>query len=156
MAITAARFGINEGTMEEVKKYSVMGFGGFAGFGISEFTGEFLTKYAGWTGAKKTAVKIGFRLLFWIIFFGLSMYAPPGLVTLLLAGAGVGAFSGIFLDLFEAVQPGGVKGAAEAAVLSLKGKKVGGLAEQLVYSPPIEQIPVEQAPIYAQPQSVWE
>jgi len=121
MGITAIRFGINEGTKEEMTKYTVGGVGGFLGFGISEFTGEFLSTYTDLSGAKKTATKVFIRLMWFAIFFGLSLYAPAGWITWVLAGAGIGSFAGIFMDLFEHFSPGGTKAAGQNAALSLKG-----------------------------------
>jgi len=121
MGITAVRFGINEGTKEELTKYTIGGLGGFLGFGISEFTGEFIATYAGLAGGRKTLVKILSRLGMFGVFFMLSMYAPAGWTTWVLAGAGVGAFAGMFYDLYQHFMPGGFTGAAQQAALSFKG-----------------------------------
>lgn len=121
MGITAVRFGINEGMKEEMTKYAVGGVGGFLGFGISEFTGEFISSYSDLSEGKKTAVKVFTRLMWFAIFFGLSLYAPAGWITWALAGAGIGSFAGIFMDIFEHFSPGGAKAAGQKAALSLKG-----------------------------------
>lgn len=120
MAITAVRFGINEGTKEEITKYAVGGVGGFVGFGISEFTGEFISQYAGLEGTKATITRIFSRLLLFGVFFGLSLYAPAGWITWLLAGAGVGSFAGIFMDLYKHFEPAGITGSAQKAALTLR------------------------------------
>jgi len=121
MGITAIRFGISEGTKEEMMKYGVGGLGAFMGLGISEFTGEFITTYADLTKGKKTAVKVLVRLLLFGAFFGLSLYVPAGWITWLVAGAGVGAFAGVFYDLYGYFMEGGFAAAGQKAALSFKG-----------------------------------
>ena len=121
MGITAVRFGINEGTKEEMIKYGVGGVGAFVGLGISEFTGEFITSYAELSEGKKVIVKMLIRLVLFGGFFMASLYAPAGLITWLLAGAGIGAFAGIFMDLYGYFSEGGFTAAGQKAALSLKG-----------------------------------
>ncbi len=121
MGITAVRFGINEGTKEELIKYTAGGIGAFAGFGISEFTGEFLTTYMELSDATKLVVKMLVRLGMFGLFFILSLYAPAGIITWIVAGAGIGAFSGMFLDLYNYFTEGGPTAAGQQAALSLKG-----------------------------------
>jgi len=121
MGITAIRFGISEGTKEEMMKYGVGGLGAFMGLGISEFTGEFITTYAELAGGKKTVVKILVRLLLFGAFFGLSLYVPAGWITWLVAGAGIGSFAGIFYDLYNHFMEGGFTAAGQRAALSFKG-----------------------------------
>ena len=121
MGITAIRFGISEGTKEEMMKYGVGGLGAFMGLGVSEFTGEFITTYAELAEGKKTAVKILVRLLLFGAFFGLSLYVPAGWITWLVAGAGVGSFAGVFYDLYSHFMEGGFTAAGQKAALSFKG-----------------------------------
>jgi len=121
MGITAIRFGLNEGTKEEMVKYGVGAVGAFVGLGISEFTGEFITSYADLVGGKKTAVKILVRLLLFGVFFGISLYTPAGWMTWLVASAGVGAFAGVFNDLYSHFVEGGFAAAGQQAALSFKG-----------------------------------
>lgn len=145
MGITAIRFGLKEGVQEDFKKYTIMGTGAFAGLAISEFTGEFICKYAGLSGAKELVVKIFNRIFWWGVLVLASTYVPSGMATLIVAGAGVGAMAGIFNDVAEYATGGkGLKGLAEDFALSLGGYEYEEYTPEYAYEEsPEEEIVVE-------------
>jgi len=123
MVTVVERFGVRESVVEGVRKYGVYSVGAFAGFGISQFTAEFITKYAKLSGASEVVVKVITRFGWWFIFLWLSSVAPSPALTAFLAGAGIGSFAGIFSDIFYKLYPGGFSGMATTAVASLSGAR---------------------------------
>jgi len=122
MAVIVERFGIRENVVDEIRKYAVYSVGAFAGFGISQFTAEFLTRYANLSGSTAMLVKILSRFGWWFVFIYLSTMMPSPALTAFMAGAGIGAFAGIFNDIFEKLYPGGFTSMASATVASLRGR----------------------------------
>jgi len=133
MVAVVERFGIRENVVESVRKYGVYSVGAFAGFGVSQFTAEFITKYAKLSGATATVVKVITRLGWWFIFIWLSAMMPSPALTAFMAGAGIGSFAGVFMDIFNTMYPGGFSSMASAAVASLgnpRPKPIGFVSEE--------------------------
>ncbi len=92
------RVGVNEGLEEEAKKAAIVGAGMAAGFGISEFTSEYVVKSAKATGDKAMILKIATRIGFVLVFSVLS-FMTGGVLSIVLFGAAAGAMGGVFYDV---------------------------------------------------------
>ena len=123
------RAGVNEGYQDEIAKAVSTGVGAIGGFGISEFTGEFVTKYAGLTGTNKLIGKAVIRVLLALMFFGASLMTG-GVITWILYAMSAGSVGGVFYDLVSYLYPGGFTGLAERAVI--RAKSTGVVAERVV------------------------
>ncbi len=137
------RAGIDEGYKEEAIKAVSTGFGAIGGFGISEFTGEFITKYAGLTGNKKLIGKAIVRILIAIGLFGASLMAG-GMLTWILYAASAGSVGGVFYDIVSYLYPGGFTGLAERAVIRAKSTSV--IADRVVKEFTVETTHSHSAP----------
>ena len=111
--VMTVTFGINEGVKEELTKYGVGALGAFAGFGISDFTAEYIASKVAKTAGTRTGIKIVMRVIFFALFFVLSTMTS-GLMTWFIAAMGLGSFAGIYNDIFEYFVPGGFAGLARA------------------------------------------
>lgn len=121
--VHVVRAGVREEWKTEATKIASTGAGAFAGFGISEFTGEFITRYTDMTGGTKLAAKSIVRVLFAVLFIGLS-YMTGGILSWFLFAASAGSFGGVFMDLVEFFKAGGVKGMAQEMAMRAKGARI--------------------------------
>jgi len=141
MAVHVLRVGIREDMKTEMEKYVLGGVSAIGGFGISEFTGEYVVKAAGISDAmQKLLIKVATRIGFGLLFAGLS-WMTGGILTWIFFAAAMGAIGGIALDILEYFHPAGIKGLAEMAALG--GTTV--TTEEVSYNPPVE-FKVEELP----------
>lgn len=123
--------GIREELKTEAEKFGCAALGGFSGFGLTEFTGEYIVKAMKISDAtKKFMTKALIRTAFGVTFAVLSWHVS-GLASWILFSASAGSFAGIFYDLMEWKFPGGLKGLAEGLAV---GEDLGN--ETPYYEPP--------------------
>ena len=121
MVLYVVRAGVREDWKSEATKYALGGLGAFGGFGITEFTGEFIVKASGISEVwQKVLVKALTRIGFSLLFAGLS-WITGGVLAWIFFAMALGSVAGIYLDIVEAVHAGGVKGLAELAALKVLG-----------------------------------
>ncbi len=111
------RSGVNEGLKVEAEKLAYGGIGGIAGFGLSEFTSEYLVKAANIGDAlKKLLVKSAVKILM-AAGFAVASYYVGGVPSFVLLAAGMGCIGGIIYDVIDYFKPGAFKGLAEEMAL---------------------------------------
>lgn len=118
--VYVVRAGVREDWKTEAIKGVVGGVAAVGGFGISEFTAEYVVKAANIADAiQKLLAKVGVRIGFGLLFMGIS-WMTGGIVSWIFLAMAMGSFGGIALDLMEyfGVTP---KGAAEFLALSGAG-----------------------------------
>ena len=131
------RAGIREEWKSEAEKYVLGGLGAFGGFGISEFTGEFIVRSFKISDMwKKFFVKAFMRVGFSVLFAGLS-WMTSGLMSWIFFAMALGSVSGLFLDVFGLVQPGGFKGLAESLA-------VGSMSNETKTAPTVVFTPIPE------------
>lgn len=123
MALHVLRVGVREDMRTELEKFLVGGISAIGGFGISEFTGEFIVKSTKISKAwQKLVVRMFTRIGFGLLFAGLS-WMTGGILAWVFFAMAMGAVGGIAMDLIEYFHPGGVKGLAEMMALGSAGSE---------------------------------
>ena len=93
--------GVREDVKTELEKGVVGGISAIAGFGISEYTSEYIIKAAKVSDAvKKLVLKVATKVGFGLLFLGIS-WMTGGIVSWILLAAAMGSFGGIALDVME-------------------------------------------------------
>lgn len=138
--VYVVKAGIREEIKTEAEKFGCAALGGFGGFGVTEFTGEYIVKAMKISDAtKKFLTKALIRTVFGVGFAVLSWHMS-GLVSWILFSACAGSFAGIFYDLMEWKFPGGLKGLAESMAI---GDEVGNNIDEPYFEPPEPDVNVE-------------
>jgi len=140
MGLFVVRAGVKEDIRTELEKYVVGGLSAMGGFGISEFTGEYIVKAARISEAwQKLLVKALTKVGFGLLFAGLS-WMTGGILSWILFAMAMGSVGGIAMDLIEYFYPAGIKGAAE--LLAVGRPKT----EVMKFEEPKFELPKEEAP----------
>jgi len=144
MGLFVVRAGVKEDIRTELEKYVVGGLSAMGGFGISEFTGEYIVKAARISEAwQKLLVKALTKVGFGLLFAGLS-WMTGGILSWILFAMAMGSVGGIAMDLIEYLYPAGIKGAAE--LLAVGRPKTEVKFEEPKFELPKEEAPKEEAP----------
>jgi len=95
------RAGVRESWKSEVAKAVVGGVAAATGFGISEFTAEYVVNAAGiYDAIQKLFAKMAVRVGLGLVFLGISWVAG-GILSWIFLAMSMGSVGGIALDIFE-------------------------------------------------------